>query len=86
MKKVYYQVVDPVNKTSITGDKEYNSNSNEIVLETLLRELHLNKDDYAEYVPVTKPYDAVPNMPDYYMSHGYIDGTSKLITIIIISK
>ena len=31
-------------------------------------------------------FNAVPNMPDYYMSHGYIDGTSKLITIIIISK
>lgn len=86
MKKVYYQLIDPVNKDNITGDRVYPDSSNENILGILLRELHLNKDDYAEFVPATKPCDAVPNMPDYYMSHGYIEGTSKLITIIIISQ
>lgn len=86
MKKVYYQLVDPINKTSSTGDREYTDCSNEKVLEILLKELHINKEEYMEFVPATRPCDSVPNMPDYYMSHGYIEGTSKLFTAIIISK
>lgn len=85
MKKVYYQIIDPINKTSITGDRVTNEENNTRILEILLKELHLSKEDYAEYVPATKPSDAVPNMPDYYMSHGYIEGTSKLVTVVIIS-
>lgn len=84
MKKVYYQLVDPINRTSSTGDRLYTDGCNEI--EAILRELHINSDDYIQRTSCTKPNSTVPNMPEYYMTQGYIDGTSKLFTAIVITE
>lgn len=84
MKKVYYQLVDPINRTSSMGDRLYADNCNEI--EAILRELHINSDDYIQCASCTRPNNTVPNMPDYYIVQGYIDGTSKLFTAIVITE
>jgi hypothetical protein len=84
MKKVYYKIIDPVNDITLAGCRVYPDYNYRKVVEVLLKELGINADDYRERTPITNAQDSIPGMPEYYMTQGYVYGTSKLVSITVV--
>lgn len=76
--KAYYMLVDPIHKTSRIGDKE----GDNLSLPILLRELGIKEEEYMykELLGET----IIPNMPKHTMYQGNIEGTSQVLSVIII--
>lgn len=82
MKKVYIQIVDPLNGTCISACHEYPDEHNQAVEYTLLNYgIQLHRCDLES---ITDEDCAIPKMPKYLLTHGTVDGTSKLISIIVV--
>lgn len=82
MKKVYIQIIDPINGTCLNACHEYPNEYNQAI-EATLRQYGLpNKNEHFEIINSTGA--ELPGMPEYLLAHGLVDGTSKLVNITII--
>jgi len=82
MKKVYLQIIDPINKTSISSCDEYPDEYMQGP-ETSLKKFGI---DYKRITgsSIEQPADILPMMPEYILFQGVVEGTSKLVTIVTI--
>ena len=71
-------LVDPMHKTSRVGDRE----GDNLSLSILLRELGIKEDGFM-YSHI-KGESTIPNMPKHTMYQGNIEGTSQILSVIII--
>lgn len=82
MKKVYIQIIDPLNGTCVNACHEYPSEYNQAV-EATLRQYNLpNEGKHFEAMSGTG--EELPGMPEYLLSHGLVSGTSKLVSITVV--
>lgn len=82
MKRVYIQIIDPINGTCLNACHEYPDEYNQAV-EATLRQYGLpNESRHFEAMSGTGT--ELPGMPEYLLSHGLVDGTSKLVNITVI--
>lgn len=80
MKKVYIQIIDPIHGTCVNACHEYPDEYNQAV-EATLRQYNLpNESRHFEAMSGTE----LPGMPEYLLSHGLVDGTSKLVNITVV--
>lgn len=82
MKKVYIQIIDPINGTCINAYHEYPSEYNQAV-EATLRQYNLPEVD-GDTVALCNGKDGLPGMPNYLLLHYLVEGTSKLVHITVI--
>lgn len=71
-------LVDPIHKTSRIGDKE----GDNLSLSTLLRELEIKEEQYVYDCVMGE--NLIPNMPKHIMYQGNVEGTSQILSVIII--
>lgn len=71
-------LVDPVHKTSRVGNRE----GDNLSLSILLRELGIKEEEYVHDCIMGE--NLIPNMPKHIMCQGNIEGTSQILSVIII--
>lgn len=81
MKKVYIQIIDPINGTTLNASHEYPSEYNQAV-EATLRIYGLCADE--NYEAMSGTGEELPGMPNYLLLHGVERGTSKIVNITVI--
>lgn len=81
MKKVYIQIIDPINGTTLNASHEYPSEYSQAA-ETTLRIYGLHADE--NYEAMSGTGEELPNMPNYLLLHGVERGTSKIVNITVI--
>lgn len=81
MKKVYIQIIDPINGTTLNASHEYSDEYNNIV-ERTLRQYGLTRNE--SYEATSSIGKELPGMPDYLLIHGIERGTSKIVNITVI--
>ena len=81
MKKVYVQIIDPINGTTLSASHEYPDEYNNIV-ERTLRQYDLTGDE--NYEAMSGTGEELPGMPDYLLLHGIERGTSKIVNITVV--
>lgn len=82
MKKVYIQIIDPMNGTCVNACHEYPKEYNQVVETTL--KLYGLPSESKHFEAMSKEDNELPGMPEYLLSHGLIDNTSKLVNITVI--
>ena len=75
MKRVYIQIIDPINGTC----DEYNQ-----AVEATLRYYNLSADE--DYEAMGETGHEIPGMPNYLLVHGLERGTSKLVNITVVGQ
>lgn len=78
MKKVYIQIIDPLNGTCVNACHEYPSEYNQAV-EATLRYYNLSAEEDYEAMSGTGH-----ELPEYLLIHGLEKGTSKLVNITVV--
>lgn len=81
MKKVYIQIIDPLNGTCVNACHEYPSEYNQAV-EATLRYYNLSAEE--DYEATSGTGHELPGMPEYLLIHGLEKGTSKLVNITVV--
>lgn len=81
MKKVYIQIIDPINGTTLSASHEYPSEYNQAV-EATLRYYNLSAEE--DYEAMSGTGHELPGMPEYLLIHGLEKGTSKLVNITVV--
>lgn len=81
MKKVYIQIIDPINGTTLSASHEYPNECNTAV-ERTLRQYSLTADE--NYEAMSGTGEELPGMPSYLLLHGIERGTSKIVNITVI--
>lgn len=82
MKKVYIQIIDPLNGTCVNAYHEYPNEYNH-AMEATLRQYNL-PNTWKHSETTGDNGSELPGMPSYLLSHGLVDGTSKLVNITVI--
>lgn len=78
MKRVYIQIIDPINGTCVNAchPDEYNQ-----AVEATLRYYNLSADE-----AMGETGHEIPGMPNYLLVHGLERGTSKLVNITVVGQ
>ena len=84
MQKVYIQIVDPIHGTNINACHEYPDEYNQSI-EATLKQYGLPIDG-KNFGCISDSESDLPGMPNYYMSQGLVEGTSKLVNIIVVHE
>jgi hypothetical protein len=83
MKRVYIQIIDPINSTCVNACHEYPDEYNQAV-EATLRYYNLSADE--DYEAMGETGHEIPGMPNYLLVHGLERGTSKLVNITVVGQ
>lgn len=83
MKKVYIQIIDPLNGTCMNACHEYPSEYNQAVKATL-KQYGIYDDSEYTFEGMTNTESDLPGMPKYAMCCGKVEGTSKLVSITVV--
>nr|UVX91091.1 MAG: hypothetical protein [Bacteriophage sp.]DAW05452.1 MAG TPA: hypothetical protein [Caudoviricetes sp.] len=81
MKRVYIQIIDPINGTCVNACHEYPDGYTQAI-DATLRQYDVYDTGYR--VKVVDEEEKFPIMPEYMRLYGTVSGTSKLINMTII--
>lgn len=81
MKKVYIQIIDPLNGTCVNACHEYPSEYNQAI-EATIRHYGISME--GDYISKDECGEELPGMPEYLLIHGLEKGTSKLVNITVV--
>lgn len=82
MRRVYIQIIDPINGTYISARHEY-LNAHMQVVESTLRQYGIRSSD-CTLKTVSNIGKEVPGMPKYSLYQGLVNDTSKLVNITVV--